>query len=344
VARLHWEGIEPHRLAAWQPRFESFQGLVSGVLTVESTQGQPRAPEPLRLVLDVNTAGARFGTAAIEGGRLVGYLGPARLLLDESRLRVLGGLVRARGRISAHPGQYFGLVTVDANDLNLDSLVHVFAPQAGAYAGLLSANVTVLPIFPRGGTRPGPAAPAGESHPAGAVPKTRSLASGLSGTAHLRLTQSDLVNNSIVRTLYDTLSLRFGKQEPTGTGEIQIRLEGPAAVISSFSYFNRGVEIRGAGTIAELARGGASPLTGYAVASTHVLQGLPLPGVASLDRLLSSFQTGAASVRIAGTLAHAEVNVVPLPEVLGAFRNLLWAQLRSEPVASRATGAGGAPE
>jgi hypothetical protein len=328
VARLHWEGIEPHRLAAWRPGFESFQGLVSGVLTVEPTQGQPRAPEPLRLVLDVNTAEARFGTAAIEGGRLVGYLGPARLLLDESRLRVLGGLVRARGRISAHPGQYFGLVTVDANDLNLDSLVHVFAPQAGAYAGLLSANVTVLPVFPRGGTGPGPAAPGGGSHPAEPAPGTRSFASGLSGTAHLRLTQSDLVNNSIVRTLYDTLSLRFGKQEPTGTGEIQVRLEGPAAVISSFSYFNRGVEIRGAGTIAEFARGGASPLTGYAVASTHVLQGLPVPGVASLDRLLSSFQTGAASVRIAGTLAHAQVNVVPLPEVLGAFRNLLWAQLR----------------
>jgi hypothetical protein len=328
VARLRWEGIEPHQLAAWRPRFEPFEGLVSGVLTAEPAQGQPRAPEPLRLVLDVNTTEARFGTAALEGGRLVGYLGRTRLLFEEARLRVLGGLLRARGRVSAHPGQYSGLVTVDANDLSLDSLVHVFAPQAGAYAGLLSGNVTLLPVFPRGSTRPGPAAPAGEAHPAGLAAETRSFASGLSGEAHLRLTQSDLANNSIVRTLYNTLSLRFGKQEPTGSGEIRVRLEGPAAVISSFRYFNRGVEIRGAGTIADLVRGGASPVTGYAVASTHVLQGLPLPGVDALDRLLSSFQTGAVSVRIAGALAHVQVDVVPLPEVLGAFRSLLWTQLR----------------
>ena len=64
------------------------------------------------------------------------------------------------------------------------------------------------------------------------------------------------------------------------------------------------------------------------MASTRVLKGIPLPGVNSLDRLLATFQTGAASVRIGGTLEKAEVKVVPLPEVLGSFRRLLWVQLR----------------
>jgi hypothetical protein len=33
-------------------------------------------------------------------------------------------------------------------------------------------------------------------------------------------------------------------------------------------------------------------------------------------------------VKIAGTIEKTEVKVVPLPEVLGPFRSLLWSQLR----------------
>ncbi len=124
------------------------------------------------------------------------------------------------------------------------------------------------------------------------------------------------------------MSLQFGPQEPNGTGDLTVRLEGPSLLIPSFTYFNRGVEIRGAGQIDNLNRGVESPVSGFAVGSTRVLKGINLPGIRSLDRLLATFQSGAASVNIGGTLEEVQVQVVPLPVVLGSFRRLLWAQLR----------------
>jgi hypothetical protein len=107
-----------------------------------------------------------------------------------------------------------------------------------------------------------------------------------------------------------------------------LRLDNASLIVSAFTYFNRGVEIRGAGRIGNLNRGVESPVDGFAVASTRVLKGIRLPGVRSLDRLLATFETGTASVKIGGTLGVTEVRVVPLPEVIDPFRRLLWAELR----------------
>jgi hypothetical protein len=150
----------------------------------------------------------------------------------------------------------------------------------------------------------------------------------LSGEGRIEVSQSDIVGSRVVRTLYDTLNLRFGPQEPTGTGEVRVQFQGPAVVLSSVQYFNRGVEIRGAGEIQNVNLGTDSPIDGYAVASTRILAGIRLPAIGALDRILGAFQTDAASVRIGGTLDDTEVRVVPLPEILGPFRRLLWAQLR----------------
>jgi hypothetical protein len=334
VADLRWQGVEPSRLAAWQPPLERFQGRLSGALTVAPT-GQAHAPEPLGFVLDVNAPGGHFGPAAIDAGRFHGYLGPKRLLLDEAEVRALDGWFRGRARVSIHPGGYYGAVTADFRELSLDQLAHLLAPNAGAYAGRLSGSATLLPAVAAGPeSAVGDQASEGladQRSGAGGPPAALRIAGRtvrLGGEARLHLTESDLANNSIVRTLYNTLSLRFGVQEPAGTGTVRLRFEGPALVVPSVVYFNRGVEIRGAATLADWSRGGASPLTGYAVGSSHILQGLPLPGVGALDKLLASLQTGAASVQIAGSLAQPRVTLVPLPEILIPFRNLLWAQLR----------------
>lgn len=301
AAQLQWQGIQPRQLRRWVPRFERFQGAVFGSLVVDQVGGEARAPEPMRLVLDADAVEGRFGAARIGVCHVVGYLGAARLLIDEAGLQILGGRLDARARISRHAGAYFASLAADFNDLNLDQLVHVIDPNAGPYAGLLSGDATIL-------LSPDPLS--------------------LGGQAEIHLAQADLLSNSVVATLYDTLNLRFGKQQPTGAGEIDVRLEGPAVVIPSFLYFNRGVEIRGAGKLADVSRGAESLVEGYAVGSTRVLKGIELPGVRDLDRLLASLQTGTASVKIGGTLGSVEVNVVPLPDVLGSFRRLLWAQLR----------------
>jgi hypothetical protein len=196
---------------------------------------------------------------------------------------------------------FYASVATDCNNLNLDQLVHVLDPNADEFPGRLSGKVTALASSER---------------------------ISLGGEADLVLTESDLVNNGAVRTLYDTLNLKSEGKKPTGTGRIKVLLEGRAVKISSFTYFNRGVEIRGAGQVEDVSLGVKSPVQGYAVGSTRVLKDIRLPGVRELDRLMASFQTGVASVRIKGTLGQTEVNVVPLPAVSSPFRRLLWSQLR----------------
>jgi hypothetical protein len=332
VARVQWQGVRPQQLQVWLPSLERIQGTLSGMLAVEPTRGKESGqqsgvrdpgsggtgltPEtrslipgvaarplgPMRFVLETDLADGRFGPAEIRSGRITGYLGRARLLIEDADFDVLGGRLETRARVSNHGGKYYGAIVADFNNLSLDPLVHVFDPNAGSHVGRLSGTAAVLPAFGR------PIA--------------------LTGQGRINLTQSDLAGNGVVRTLYDTLSLHFGAQEPTGTGEIRFSLEGPAVILSSIQYFNRGVEIRGSATIRNVNLGGDSPIEGYAVGSTHILKGLKLPGVGALDRWLDILQTGAASVKIGGVVDQVQVRVVPLPEVLGPFRRLLWAQLR----------------
>ncbi len=233
---------------------------------------------------------------------MTGYLDPKRLLVENARFDVLGGRLNAQARFSRHAGTYYGSVVADFNELSLDQLVHALDPNAGEHPGRLAGRATVLPVFERGVL--------------------------FSGGARVRLTESDLADNPVVRSLYNTLNLHFGSQEPTGTGEVEFQLQGPAVVLSSVQYFNRGVEIRGAGRIENVNLGADSPVEGYAVASTRVLKGIKLPGIRSLDHLLNALQTSAGSVKIAGVVDNVQVQVVPFPEVIDPFRRLLGAQLR----------------
>jgi hypothetical protein len=305
-ASLRWQGIRPRMLQTWVPQFERFEGAVSGFFEAETSPPSARPPEPMRFALWAEVDDGWFGPAAVDSCRITGHLGETRLLIDGSELRILDGQVKTRVRISTHEDVRYGNLAADFNDLNLDQIVHVANPEAMRHIGYLSGTASLL----------------------GSSAVLAKDFSPLQGEARISLTKSDLGNNSIIGSLYSTLNLQFGSQEPNGTGDVTIRLEGPSLRIPSFMYFNRGVEVRGAGQIDNLNRGGESPVTGFAVGSTRVLKGINLPGVRSLDRLLATFQSGAASVSIGGTLAQTEVKVVPLPVVLGPFRNLLWSQLR----------------
>ncbi|MCL5282645.1 MAG: hypothetical protein M1376_22400, partial [Planctomycetes bacterium] len=337
VAQLRWRAIQLPQLETWLPAprraaalqaLARLQGTMSGSLLVEQTH-RPQAPGqrtedrrpvtepssavgpppseihplgPLRFALDTHIAGGRLGPAQIGLCQATGYLDPKRLLIENARFDVLGGRLDAQARLSRRAGTFYGAVVADFNELNLDQLVHALDPNAGAHPGRLAGRVTVLPAFERGIL--------------------------LSGGGWVRLTESDLADNPIVRSLYNTLNLHFGSQEPKGTGEVEFQLQGPAIVLSSVQYFNRGVEIRGAGRIENINLGADSPVEGYAVASTRVLKGVKLPGVRTLDRLLGALQTGAGSVKIAGAVDNMQVRVVPFPEILDPFRRLLWTQLR----------------
>jgi hypothetical protein len=317
-ASLKWQGIVPNQLEPWAPPLGRLEGVVSGSLDISQVAQSARPLEPMQFVLDADIEDGRFGPAQVDVCRIRGYVGDTRLLIDEARLRVLGGQLTLRARVTEHAARkggaeqapsftaasaarYHATVVADFNELDLDQLVHVFDPNAGEFPGHLSGTATLL---------------------------GSSSLNSFGGEARILLAESDLASSSVVGALYNTLKLNFGRREPTGTGDVTIRLEGPSVVIPSFTYFNQGVEIRGAGRIEDINLGARSPVDGFVVASTRVLRGVRLPGVRALDRLMSTFQAGAASARVRGTLEAVEVGVVPLPEVLGSFRNLLWAQLR----------------
>jgi hypothetical protein len=203
--------------------------------------------------------------------------------------------------VSTHADARYASLATDFDGVDLNQLVHAVDPNAREHAGIIAGNISLLSSLDR---------------------------ASLGGDAEIKLTRSDLANNVVITTLHNALNLQIGKREPTGTGGMEIHFEGPAVLISSFEYFNRGVEIRGAGRIRDVTAGDESAIDGYAVASSRVLKGIKLPGVRDLDRLMASFQTGVASVKIGGTLDHPQVNPVPLQVISGSFRQLLWAQLR----------------
>lgn len=299
TGRMQWQGIEPNALTPWWPRAAQFSGRLSGTLDAVEADKTLRPLEPLRVELHAEIPDGRFAQAQLGDCHVVAYVGPNRFVVDRMDAHVLGGVAKGWARARPHPDRVYLTAVIDFNDIDLGQ----FAPTDATdkVVGRLGGRTTIL---------------------------TSTDWRYLSGQADLEITQSDLVDAPIVRTLYDTLSLGLGQTEPEGTGQVKLRFDGTCIRIPSFAYFNRGVEVRGAGQIVDFTLAGQSPVEGYAVGSTRVLRGVRLPGVRELDRLMASMQTGVASVAIDGTLSDTKVTVVPLPAVSGALRNLLWSQLR----------------
>ena len=302
TGQFQWHCIEPNALEPWWPSASRIHGRLSGSLTASLAANERRPFEPMRLELHAEMTDGRIGTAQVRDGHIVAYLGTRRLLIDRAHLELLGGQIDGRARVSRHIKKLYTNIVMDANDLDLNQLVHVINPATRQIAGRLTGTGNLL---------------------------FSSDLNSFSGQADLALSQSDLVSNSVVRTLYNTLNLNLGSSEPKGAGRMKLQVDGVRMSISSFVYFNRGVEIRGAGQIDNFRLGSVSPINGYAFASTRVLKGIALPGVKELDRLMSSLQSGAAFVDISGTFNAPKVAVVPLPSLSDPLRRLLWAQLRS---------------
>ncbi len=301
TANLTWQEIQPRSLEQLWPQFHKCVGEVSGRLVVEQTSEQSRPLGPMRFMVEAHAAGGRYGPAEVSGCHVVGYLDGNRMVINDGTVEAFGGRINARGSVSRHALAYHASAITDFNSLDLDQLVHVVDPNAREHIGLVTGRISLLSSLDQ---------------------RT------LSGQGDIRLTRSDLIDNRAIAMLYSALNLNIGGREPKGTGRIQVLLEGSSLTIPSFEYFNRGIEIRGAGRIGDVYAGDESPVKGYAVGSTRVFKGISLPGVRSLDRLMASLQSGAAAVQIAGTLDDVEVKTIPLPSISGDLRRLLWAQLR----------------
>jgi hypothetical protein len=301
TGEIHWQGVQPSRLGSWWPTARRCEGTLSGSLKTVEAAKKDRPPEPMKLEFDTAFTDGHVGPAQLGDCRAVIFVGDRRLMIDEAHLHLLGGQVTAWSSVSPHSDIVSVSVGGDFNDIDVNQLAYLTGGEQKRLVGRLSGRGTLL---------------------------TTTDLRHLSGEAQLSISESDLVDNSVIRTLYDALRLDLGQARSQGSGQATILFEGSAISIPSLVYFNRGVEIRGAGQIKDFKRGKASPVEGYAVGSTRVLKNVRLPGISELDRLMASLQSGVASVMVGGTLGETEVKVVPLPALSGPLRNLLWAQLR----------------
>ena len=299
-AEAKWHGLNIAALADWRPELKDFAGTSSGVLTVVQADGK-RPLEPMRLDIRADISDGIFRNVQFGDFQVSGYIGKERLVIDRSQIAILDGSLNAQGSFRRQSDGLLTHVRADFSQLEIDQLVHFFRKGEKRVPGRLAGGGVLI------------------------------VSSGfdrMTGEAALQLSESDLANTIIAGTLYDTMNARFGQTEPKGEGQMKLRFEGSAVRIPSFTYFNRGIEIRGMGAMDDLSWGRTSPISGYAIGSVRPLKGTNLPGMDDLDRLMTSLQTGVASVRIGGTLAEPEVVPVPLREIGEVLRVLLWRQLR----------------
>ncbi len=298
-AEFKWRDIDLAAPANWWPACKGLAGTSSGFATVR-TADTARPLERLLLEIKARTADGSFRGAQIRDSQIVAYAGKDRLVVDQSTFELLGGSVSARATFGRHGREVSTWVDADFRNLDLDQTVRCFKPDAHKIPGRLAGKGTAVTV----------------SH-----------LRGLTGEAEVDICESDLVGSDIIATLHRALGIRFDEPRPSGEGSVKLLIEGSKLLIPSFLYFNRGVEVRGAGTVKDLNLGLESPVDGYAFASNRPLKKMRLPGARELDRLTTSLQKNAASVKVQGTLGEPKSMTVPLPSISAEIRRLLWRQL-----------------
>lgn len=312
-AALEWHGLDLGKLAVYLTTDEQpfvSAGTSSGSLTVKKDEST-RAFEPLHIDIQGLNEDVLFNNAKLGNFKISAYLGKERLVIDQFEIESMNGVIKSYGNISvqqknerstlnAESGSYSMYMNTDFSMIEANQLLHVFLPESKPVEGNLTGK-GMLVIF-------------------GDLKR-------MTGEANIQISESDLAQTKIVGTLYNTMKLKFGDKKPSGYGQVKLRFEGSSLHIPSFEYFNRGVEIRGSGSINDLSKGRESQVNGYAFGSARPLKGINLLGIGELDKLMTSLQKNVTSVKVNGTLDNYNVEIVPFKDISKGLRVLLWDQL-----------------
>jgi hypothetical protein len=296
---LHWQNMELSNFIAFLPQLDLLTGATSGTATIQPTDDE-RALGPMRFHIALQMHEVRSRSVEIGDMTVSGYAGPNLLIADDATMKIADGRVQVWGRMSRHGSDPFAHVTATFDRLDLNQLVHWVDPDEGIVPGRLSG----------GASAGGYLRPVGGSH-------------RLFGQSDLTLVESDLVNITIFTLIHDALSLSIGDVQPHGEGRASIRLEGNALELSRMEYYNRGTDVVASVRIEDVRLRGQSPISGVAVGAMRPLKKLSVPFFADFDRAIKALQTGAASVRISGTVETPEQKLVPFAEIAGAFERIL---------------------
>ena len=273
--------------------------LLSGSINVEPA-ADSRAMEPLAVSLRLRFDGEAFETAGLQDITANGYLGKTRLVTENASVPVFGGEILPWISLTRRENNWFVQIISDFKEIELERVLKTFTDEADPVPGKLGGTLRA---------------------------RTSGSLKTLSGNAEITLTESDLMHTDIIGGIYNILNLSFGNLDARGNGKMTASAQGDKIEIMSFEYFNRGVDIRGAGEIAAITLGKQSPVSGFATGTMRPLRQTRLPGTKELDRLMGALQAGLVTVKIEGTLGDTSTRTVPFLEVQNAIRNLLWRQL-----------------
>ncbi|MCC5787979.1 MAG: hypothetical protein JJU33_14900 [Phycisphaerales bacterium] len=275
---------------------DDLRGLVDGELSVSPSRG-PGSFGPLLVDLRGSVDRGGFREVDLDAYDIRLWAGPERVVLEHARLTVADGSIEAWGTSTMHGSERFVRLNATLGTLDLDRIARTADPTMDPVPGRLSGSVVV------GGYMHRP--------------------HRLFGESTIIIEDSDLANVGVIATLYDAMNVRIGDRDPTGRGFANVRLEGEALDVTRFEYFNRGVDIFASLRLGQVMALGESPLDGYAGGRVRPLRDLGLPFAATIDRMLTSAQADAVTVRIGGTLEDRSIRVVPFSEAFEGLSGIL---------------------
>jgi hypothetical protein len=291
---VSWKDLDIRQIGRWWPKADELLGVTSGKIEIKPSESR-RPLEPLAVNGHVNMKGKIFKDLKTEGFEFNGAIGLKRILLTGFEMTMLDGYVRGNARVSKKADGYFFYTNWNLDNIDVNE-VAAFFPAKKRMAGRINGKGYFM---------------------------TSVRMNDMSGYLNLTLKESNLANNKIIGTLYNSLNLKLDASKPRGHGRAELRFNGTKLEISDFYYYNRGAEIRGTGVIRNLRQGMDSPVEGVVMATTRPFKEIDLPGINILDKFLYLAQREMASVRVDGTLEDTQVKVVALPEIQSILTRLL---------------------
>jgi hypothetical protein len=318
TGELKWQDIDSTAIAAIFPKINGIAGRYGGRATLRPAN-DPRALEPLRLDVVLDSYGGSFKGAAVGDATFTAFMNyetahdkPGvgdrfRIVLsdtqdDPSLIRFADGIVRVWARFGRHKGVTVpaGQVTLDLDRLSLDQLVHVAKKENKTMPGRVSGTITIA------GPPDDPAR--------------------LFGTGTLRLTEADLGN----APGFDVLYIAMGKGADGGRGSLDLRLEASNLYIDSIKYFSKGTEVRGRGVIREAYTIPQSPIEFIAIGSVRPFSALKLPWASDVDDILNAVASNVTTVIVDGTAADPKRRLVPFSELTDSMKSFIVGDVKAE--------------
>ncbi|MHB1767954.1 MAG: hypothetical protein ACYCUV_08910 [Phycisphaerae bacterium] len=268
---------------------DGLKGTFAGNIVLGPATGKhPLAP--LELQFDLDAKKARLGAIELGSLNVHAFISDHAILLDRSKLAFAGGTMRLWARVSRHQA---GLLSSDTSltfdNINLDELTRTVITKASPTPGLLSGHLTAVAL-------------SNNWHNA-------------IGSGELKITQSNLAGSTIMASIYRLMNVRLKANHPTGTGEARWRIDGGNAQITYLHYFDRGVEILGAGELDNIWKLPDSTLKGYVIGTVRPFKNLHIPFIPQAKAILNALESSVSSVQVAGTWAHPTTTPV-------VFKNL----------------------